>query len=242
VIVWVITLAAAWLPPVSALAQEKADPEAIAIAQSMFEQIVMMRLDGRYDRAVELLNDLIKGYEQSDEILRRAYHHLVTVYVQNGDDEGARNAARAGLERFPDLEADELDFPRKVNDVYNEMRREMFGALVIDQPEDCRVYLDSLYVGDTPLRIDLVRVGEYNLTVTKSGYRDYAAQIEIQPELTRDLSGLALERDRAWWWWPAWVGGAAISAVALAIGLSGGGDEPPPEEQPLPPPPDRPTR
>jgi hypothetical protein len=117
----------------------------------------------------------------------------------------------------------------------------MFGSFVIEQPKECRVYLDSLYVADTPLRLDLVRVGEYQLTVTKSGYRDFVSQIEIEPELTRDLSGLALERDRAWWWWPAWLGGAAISVVALAVGLNRGGDEAPPVENPLPEPPSRPT-
>ena len=103
----VVTFAAALVRPAPAAPQEETDPGTIATVQSMFERIVMMRLDGRYDQAVEMLRELIRGYEQSDEILRRAYHHLVTVYVQNGDDAGAREAARAGLERFPDLEADE---------------------------------------------------------------------------------------------------------------------------------------
>ena len=144
-------------PPVTG--QDAVDSQSTEAIQVRFEQIVAMRLDGRYDRAVEMLNELIGRYEQSDEVLRRAYHHLVTVYVQNGDDAGARNAARLALERFPDLEADELDFPGKVNDVYNQMRKEMFGSFVISQPEQCRVYLDSLHVGDTPLSLDLVRVG-----------------------------------------------------------------------------------
>ena len=83
------------------------------------------------------------------------------------------------------------------------------------------------------------RVGEYDLTVTKSGYKDYVSRIEIQPELTRDLSGLSLDRDRAWWWWPAWIGGAAVTAVAVAVGVSGGDEGTPPEAEPLaaPPPP-----
>lgn len=237
VVLCVTAFASALALPPPAAGQDTHDSLSTAKAQAQFEQVVAMRLDGRYNRAVEMLNELIARYEQSDEVLRRAYHHLVTVYVQNGDEVGARSAARLALERFPDLAADELDFPGKVNDVYNQMRKEMFGAFVIGQPEECRVYLDSLHVGDTPLRLDLVRVGEYDLTVTKSGYKDYVSRIEIQPELTRDLSGLGLERDRAWWWWPAWVGGAAVAAVALAVGLGGGGDDPPPEDEPLPGPP-----
>lgn len=233
-------LAIALTDPRPAAGQET-DSQSTALVQNKFEQIVALRLDGQYDQAIAMLNELISRYEKSDEILRRAYHQLVTVYVQNDDEVGARAAARAALERFPDLEADELDFPGRVNDVYDRMRREMFGSFVISQPKECRVYLDSVYVGDTPLRIELVRVGEYELTVTKSGFKDYMSRIEIQPELTRDLSGLSLDRDRAWWWWPAWVGGAAVSAVALVIGLGGGGDETPPQDEPLPPPPDPPA-
>jgi hypothetical protein len=96
----------------------------------------------------------------------------------------------------------------------------MFGSLVIDEPKACHVYLDGTQVGDTPLRLDLVKVGEYELTVTKSGHKDYVSQIEIQPAATRDLSGLSLEKDRAWWYWPAWIAGATVAVVAVVIGLS----------------------
>ena len=116
----------------------------------------------------------------------------------------------------------------------------MFGAFVIKQPKECRVYMDSTFVGETPLVLNLVRVKEYGLTVTKSGYKDYVSRIEIQPERTLDLSGLSLERNRAWWWWPAWVGGAAVAAVAVAIGVSGddegSAEEPSPLSGPPPPP------
>lgn len=225
--------------PVATAGQAAASPEGTAEAQSIFEQIVSLRLDGDYDRAVEMLNSVIADYQKSDEVLRRAYHHLVTVYVQNGDEDGARQAARAALESFPDLHADELEFPGRVNEVYDQMRKEMFGAFVIKQPKECRVYMDSTFVGETPLVLNLVRVKEYGLTVTKSGYKDYVSRIEIQPERTLDLSGLSLERNRAWWWWPAWVGGAAVAAVAVAIGVSGDDEGSAAEPNPLsgPPPP-----
>ena len=241
-IVWLCaaTFLGALVRPVSTAGQAGAPPQAAAAAQSIFEQIVALRLDGEYARAVEMLNSVIAKYEQSDEVLRRAYNHLVTVYVQNDDEDGARQAAHAALESFPDLSADELEFPGRVNEVYDQMRKEMFGAFVIKQPKECRVYMDSTYVGETPLALNLVRVREYGLTVTKSGFKDYVSRIEIQPERTLDLSGLSLERNRAWWWWPAWVGGAAVAAVAVAIGVSGddGGstEEPSPLSGPPPPP------
>jgi hypothetical protein len=235
----VVTIVATLVPPRRGAGQEAAGSSPAAAAQGAFEQIVALRLDGEYDHAVAMLNEVIARYEKSDDILRRAYHHLVTVHVQNNDEEAARHAARAALERFPDLSADELEFPGRVNEVYDEMRRLMFGSLVISKPEECRVYMDSTYVGDTPLNLPLVRVGAYDLTVTKSGYKDYVARVEIQPELTRDLSGLSLERDRAWWWWPVWIGGAAVAAVAVALGVSGGEEGTAAEPEPLsaPPPP-----
>ena len=235
------TFLGAAVRPVSTAGQSAALPDVAAEVQAIFEQIVALRLDGEYDRAVETLNDLIAKYQKPEEVLRRAYHHLVTVYVQNGDEEGAKAAARAALEHFPDLRADELEFPGGVNDVYEQMRKEMFGAFVIKQPKECRVYMDSTYVGETPLALNLVRVKEYGLTVTKSGYKDYVSRIEIQPERTLDLSGLALERNRAWWWWPAWVGGAAVAAVAVAIGVSGDEEGSTDEPDPLPGPPSPPS-
>ena len=230
-----IAFASVLFSPPPAVGQEAADAGSTGAIQAKFEQVVALRLDGEYDRAIEMLNGIIAEYSNSDEVLRRAFNHLVTVYVQNDDDAGAREAARIALNRFPDLAADELDFPGKVNEVYDQLRKEMFGALVIDEPKDCHVYLDSTHVGDTPLRLDLVRVGEYKLTVTKPGYKDFVSQIEIQPEGTRDLSGLSLERERAWWYWPAWIGGAAVAVVAVVIGVSGGDKEDTPEPLPVPP-------
>jgi PEGA domain len=233
-----MTFVAALLLPGRTVGQETGgEARSAAAVQSTFEQIVALRLDGEYSRAVEMLYEVIAKYEKSDDVLRRAYNHLVTVHVQNNDEAAAEKVARAALETFPDLTADELEFPGRVNDVYNQMRKQMFGSFVISQPKECHVYLDSTHVGDTPLSLGLVRVGEYQLTVTKSGYKDYLARIEIQPELTRDLSGLSLQRDRAWWWWPAWIGGAVVSVVAVAIGVSGGDDEAPAEPEPLPAPP-----
>ncbi len=237
----VTTFVAALLLPQRTVCQETGGSSSTAVVQSTFEQIVSLRLDGEYSRAIARLYELIAKYEKSDDILRRAYNHLVTVHVQNNDEAGAEKVARSGLERFPDLKADELEFPGRVNDVYDQLRKQMFGSFVISQPKECRVYMDSTYVGDTPLNLALVRVGEYDLTVTKSGYKDYVARIEIQPELTRDLSGLSLERDRAWWWWPAWIGGAVVSVVAVAVGVSGGDDGTPAEPEPLPAPPTPPS-
>jgi len=236
----VIALAGALFSTSLATSQAADDAVAAEAVQTKFQQVVALRLKGEYDRAVEMLREIIAEYSNSDEVLRIAYNHLVTVYVQNDDEPSGRVAARTALERFSDLTADPFTFPGKVNDVYDQLRKEMFGSLVVSEPQDCHVYLDSTHVGDTPLRLELYPIGEYDLTVTKSGYKDYVTRIEIQPESTRELS-VSLDRDRAWWYWPAWIGGATVAVVALVIGLSPKDEAPPDQPQPLPEPPEPPT-
>jgi hypothetical protein len=227
-----------FIPPPAA-GQEAIDAASAEAIQAKFEKVVELRLDGEYGRAIDMLKEIIAEYSNSEAVLRKAYNHLVYVYVKNEDSSGARDAARGALERFPNLTVDELELPGKVNDIYDELRKEMFGSFVIDEPKDCHVYLDSTHVGDTPLGMDLVRVGEYELTVTKSGYKDHISRIEIEPDVKHDLSGLSLDRERAWWYWPAWIGGAAVAVVAIAIGVKGDDptDDPPDPPLPEPPPP-----
>ncbi|UCG51521.1 MAG: PEGA domain-containing protein [Candidatus Latescibacterota bacterium] len=206
-----------------------------------FEEIVTLRADGEYDRAIEKLTEITEEYTASDVVLRQAYHHLVQTYHQKGDDLGARTSARSALERFPDLKADEVLFPSYVNDYYDQLRREMFGSLMIEEPEGCRVYLNDKHVGETPLTLELVRVGEYNLTVTKSGYVDYTDTIQIKPERMLQTEP-PLKRERGWKWWAYRVGAGVVAVGLLALGLAGLGDEqPPPESEPLPEPPDPPA-
>jgi hypothetical protein len=200
-----------------------------------FQEIIKLRADGDYDRAIAELRDVVRQYANSEQVLRRAYNHLVTTYVVKGDEAGAMQVARDALEMFPDLTAEEIAFPPRVNEYYDKLREEMFGSLTIKGTKDARVLLDEKHIGDTPLHRDLVRVGEHDLTVTKPGHQDHKERIRIQPGVTLDTK---VELSKPWAWWVYALGFGAVYAVALIVVANGNEPEPvPPGELPDPPPP-----
>ena len=212
------------------------------IIYNKFQEIIKLRANGEYDSAIERLRTIVKEYSNSDPVVWRAYNHLVTTFNEKGDVEGALQVARQALEQFPDIAADEIAFPPRVNEYYDQLREEMFGLLDIkSEPNDCQVFLDGKHVGVTPLQLDLVKAGEHELTVRKSRYHDYTGLIRIQPgvELAKEVR---LERECGWICQALRIGKyvAGVGAVVLVvIGLSGGDETPPPP--PLDPPPPPPT-
>jgi hypothetical protein len=237
VVVAVLTCLLAFSPV--AYSQSEADIEKGDFFE-MFQEVATLRADREFDPAIERLADIVKDLVASDEVLKSAYHHLVWTYEAKGDSTGARASAHEALERYPDLAADEISFPPFVNDYYDMMRREMFGSLRIIEPKGCRLFLDEKYIGDTPVRLDLVRAGEYDLTITKSGYQDYSEQIRITPEERLEKT-LSLQRKHDWKWWTYRVGAGVAVASLLAVVIVGGDDEEVPPLEPLPYPPDPPT-
>jgi len=237
--VTVLIVAGMVLPPVALANQE----ESIGV---LWDRIGKHRTDAEYDRAIELINQIIQRYTNSDEILRRAHNELVNTIQQKEGDWDApevKQTARESLARFPDLDADETFFHPDQNRLYDGLRRQMFGLLKIDKPADCRVFLNDELVGTTPLQIDLVEVGTHNLTLTKSGYHDKSETIQIGPDEQKILQ-MSLDRQRNKRWWLYRVGPAVLAGAALAVGLSLSGDETAPveEPEPLPEPPPPPAR
>lgn len=205
-----------------------------------FQEVASLRVEGEYDPAIEKLAEIVEDLMASQEVLKSAYHHLVWTYEAKGDSTGARASAQDALERFPDLVADEISFPPFVNDYYDMLRREMFGSLRIIEPKGGRIFLNEEYIGDSPMRLDLVRAGEYDLTVTKSGYQDYTEKISIRPEERLEKT-LSLQRKHDWKWWTYRIGAGVAVASLLGVVLTGGDDDRPPPLLPLPFPPDPPV-
>lgn len=185
----------------SAAAPQKGDED---ISSSM-ERVNVLRARGEFQQAIEILNNIIKEYSASDQVLRYAYNQLIFSYQSMGEMEAARAKAREALERFPDLKIETPDIPPSIDQIYNELRKEMFGSLKINKPEDCNVFLmrDSLKIfsGMTPLEMPLIRVGSYTLEVTKSGYHDYVEPIDISPDKAHILPNVPLEKNRSTKWW-----------------------------------------
>ncbi len=209
------------------------------IIYQKWEEIISLRSRGEYTRAIEILNKIIEEYSDSEDILKRAYNHLVFTFLQKKDDVSAMAKARDALDHFPDLAADIVEFPPTLNDTYDQLRREMFGSLWITRPEGCRVFLNEEFKGEVPLHLDLVKVGEHDLMATKSGYHDYTEPIRIDPN-GKHMLDISMDRKRNFTWWLYRVGPPVLTGVILAIvlgGEGGGGAVPEPQPLPAPPPP-----
>jgi hypothetical protein len=116
----------------------------------------------------------------------------------------------------------------------------MFGSLTIRKPEESRIFLDGEFKGEVPLVLSYVPVGQHELVLTKSGYKDYNETVQVEPAEAVNLSlSMSRDRDKKWWLWRA--GAVVVAGVLVAVGLSGGDDDAPSDPPPLSEPPEPPT-
>ena len=202
-----------------------------------FEEVSSLRSQGQYEQAIEILQGIIIEYSGSEEILRRAYSDLVFTLLSKEDIDTAAEIAKGALYRFPDLKADPVYFPPRVDEVYDDLRSRIFGSLnVATRPESCSVFLGDEFVGFSPLSVQYVRVGEYALKATKPGHNDEITLIHIEPGQPTSVP-LSLQRDRGRTWWLLRVGPAVlVTGVLLALQLRGEKTSEP-SQLPGPPPP-----
>ena len=209
-------------PPI-AVSQPAEGPDDVTI-YDWFEEVSSLRSQGKYDDAINVLETIIEDYAGTETVARRAYNDLVFTLLSKRDEDAAAISAREGLARFPDLTADPVYFPPSVNQVYDQLRAEMFGGLnVATKPDSCRILLGDEFVGFSPLTLEYVPVGEYLLNVTRPGYKDESTPIRIQPAYQTNVPlSLAKERGKAWWLMR--VGPAALITGLLAAYQLGGDD------------------
>ena len=189
---------------------------------SRFEKVSSLRSEGQYDQAIEILRGIIAEYSKSDEVLRRAYSDLVFTLLSKQDADAATQSATEALLRFPDLTADAVYFPPRVNELYDRLRAQLYGALhVLAKPDSCRVFLGKEFIGFSPLHVEYVRVGEYQMNISKSGYKDESSPLRIEPGSPASVQ-LSLQRERGKRWWLLRAGpGAVVASVLVYLGLSG---------------------
>jgi hypothetical protein len=206
---------------------------------------------------VELLSDVIKQHSQSDVVLRKAYNDLVFTYLSQrnaSSDSTAQSelqtkmikSADEALRRFPDLKASTQEYPPEVGLIYDTRRGILFGRVEVTSSVDSsRVFLraknsDEAYRGVTPLSIQYLPVGDYTLTVARSGYKDHEVPLTISPSATvqREVT-LSKERTRKWWITRVVVPATATAAIVTAIVINNQNNGSTDTTQPLanPPPP-----
>lgn len=148
----------------------------------MFEQAVSARAHGEYDEAATIFRQIILENPQNETVLRRAYNELVFTYLSKGDTNLAEAIAREALGWYPDITSDPMYVPPKVGEIFDELRTQLFGSLMITtDPEECRVELDGKYVGESPMEIEYLRPGEHILRLTKNRYHVFSRTVIIEP-------------------------------------------------------------
>ena len=109
---------------------------------------------------------------------------------------------------------------------------QMYGSLQITNPEDAEIILDGETRGMSPLILEFIPVGKYDLTIAKDGYQEREEVITIEPgsRLSRDVE-LSKKSNKVWYI----AGGAALLGGTLYLLLN----KPTPDDEPLaePPPP-----
>jgi tetratricopeptide (TPR) repeat protein len=209
-----------------------------------FDRVSSLRSRGQYEQAIEILKGIIAEQAKSDEILRQAYNQLVFTFLSKQDLEAATVSAREALSRYPEIKADLGNIPEEVNELYSNLRAQMYGALnVVTKPDSCRVILNGdLLKGLSPINIPYVKVGEYTLNVNKSGYKDESTTVRIEPAKPTSVP-VSLQRDRNKKWWLLRAGPVVVLAgVLAALGLQGEEPSTTPAPAPLPPPPEPPVQ
>ncbi|MBD3183217.1 PEGA domain-containing protein [Candidatus Poribacteria bacterium] len=63
------------------------------------------------------------------------------------------------------------------------------GAIQVTSTPDAKVYLDGVLQGETPLTIPAVPTGDYVLTLSRDGYRDYRKTVYVRKDQTSKIAG-----------------------------------------------------
>jgi hypothetical protein len=191
-----------------------------------FEHVSLLRAEGRYDEAIEVLLRLIDK-PGSDGVRDRAYNMLVaTLLIDLRAEAEAREVAEEALGWNPGLTADPAYVSPRVNEFYDRVRDEIFASITITtDPDSCEVYVDEDFLGYAPFRAPYLPAGHsYTVTISKPGYRDRSIEIEAVAGTDRDFN-VSLEREGRSHWWLIGIGSAVVAtSIALTAALSSGDD------------------
>lgn len=198
----------------------------------LFSDIVVLQQEGRYDEASAVLEQALAEHGDNESLARSIMDQLVHNHWRwrNGT---AEEVATRALHRYPDLQAAEMWTPVEVQQLYDRLRTELFGSLTIKKPEGCQMYLDSLLVAETPFVEPYLRVGEYDLRVTKERRHDYREVIVVEPGGDHVYEEIPLPALKDTRWWLTRTGlTAALTGAVWAIASGSGSSSS--EAEPLP--------
>jgi hypothetical protein len=154
---------------------------ACSTQREQLDAAARLRAQGSHEDAIEVLRAVIAAQSSEEPILRRAHNELVFTYLDVASPK-TEDAAREALRRYPDLSADPSRFPPSVNELYNRVRRELFGSLLLHtRPPQARVTIGDLYDGESPVEITYVPVGDYPVRIQQTKHIDKSTTIRVDP-------------------------------------------------------------
>lgn len=207
--------------------------------EDLFLPALNLRANGEFEAAAANLREILTAYNDDDEVVKRAYDYLFQVLYFDPDPASDNQLALAineALRRYPDLVPNVAYCPQEVLTNVHLARLQMYGSLQITNPEGAEIILDGEPKGMSPLLLEFVPVGKYDLTIAKDGYkeRQEVIQIESGSRLSRDVE-LSKKSNKAWYI----AGGAALLGGTLYLLLNDGETTDDPLAEPPPPPPAR---
>ena len=164
------------LPATPEVPQEASSPE--QSFYDLFAEAMVLQQQEKFAEAAAVLETIIQANEGSDEVTREALNRLVYNHMEWNDGSVEEVGTRA-LRRYPDLQADTIYIPPKVNDLYDGLRARLFGSLTIKKPEGCHVFLNGELVGETPFFQEYLEVAEYELLVTRVRRHAFVDTIQV---------------------------------------------------------------
>jgi len=203
--------------------------------EGLFLPALNLRANGEFETAAANLREILSAYNDDDEVVQRAYDYLFQVLYFDpdpGSDNQLAAAINEALRRYPDLVPNVAYCPQEVLTNVHLARLQMYGSLQITHPDGAEILLDGEPKGVSPLLLEFVPVGKYDLTIAKDGYkeRQEVIQIDSGSRLSRDVE-LSKKSNKAWYI----AGGTALVAGTLYLLLNDDSAEEPLAEPPSPP-------
>ncbi|NIM19178.1 MAG: outer membrane beta-barrel protein [Candidatus Latescibacteria bacterium] len=174
-------------PPISSAAQDETIRNKIEEARSL-------RAEGRYDQALDMIQALFEERIESAELQKQLHNEMIFTIFLKGDTNLCEEKAKEALLIFPELNADPTYFPPQLNDLYEKLRNDLFGSVILTtRPDSCNVLFGDGFHDYSPIHRKYVKSGEYEVTIQKKGYHKKKDLIQIEPGKSVNVE-ISLER------------------------------------------------
>jgi hypothetical protein len=233
-------------------------PSEVDVDASLAQAREYIYRDFQYDKAIEVLQDVVDALQFDADRLRESYLLLIEAYVLRGNSlanevdrdlhhEKAKEWIRSCLS-VPQLR-DTVPPPGASDETveyFDEIRREMFGTFEITrlEPPDAEVVFEGETL--TPDANGVVRemnvpIGTRMLVIRHPDYQDITEDVEISPN-TVVSRPYALRKNRGLLWYATRVGTPVVAVAGVLAAVLSGGDDKTDQPEPLPGPPDPPQK